>query len=160
MEPFGSILSALGSIASIASLAAIWKAERGWLLRSAFISIFILTATSSYLSYQYYELTQPEGIRESKQIELRAAIKEFLSKTPINSSYWEPGQNEGIIKSGLIILELYRDLFPETYLRIKKDIDADITYAQQYRDKEEQRRALDTAAKSILTTLKALSGND
>lgn len=159
MELYGSILGALGSIASIVSLAAVWRAHPSWLLRFSFVVIFSLTASSAYFSYQYYQVTKPEIVRAAKQAELNAAAKRFISNNQMTTSYWVSGENEGIIKSGLILLELYKELYPDTYARIKSDIDADLDYAQKHRDGQEQRQAMETAAKSIIKTIKTLAGD-
>lgn len=159
MEPFGSILGALGSIASLVSLVALWKKGQGWALRLALCAIFGLTGFSAVLSFRYFQATRPEAIRLAKQVALRGSVKEFLRSNSIDASYWSPGQNEGIVKSGLILLEMNKDLFPDSYSRIRADIDADIAFAQQHRDSQEQRVAMDVAAKNMLTLLKALAGD-
>ena len=159
MELYGSILGALGAIASIVSLAAAWRAHPSWLLRFSFFLIFALTTSSAYFSYQYYQVTKPEMVRAAKQAELTAAAKKFISNNQMTTSYWVPGENEGIIKSGLILLELYKELYPDAYVRIKSDIDADLDYAQKHRDEQEQRQSMETAAKSIIKTIKTLAGN-
>lgn len=96
--------------------------------------------------------------RRAKQTELRAAVQAFLSKTALESDYWEPGQNEGIVKSGLIILELNKELFPDSYNKIRADVDADIAFVQQRRGTEQHRQVMDAAAKNMLATLSALAG--
>jgi hypothetical protein len=158
LEPFGTILGALGSIASLVSLVALWKTNKPWLLRGLLVLVFVLTALSSFFSFKYFTITQPEAVRKAKQVELKSAVQAFLKDNPIQPSYWEPGQNEGIIKSGLIILELHKDLFPDSYSKIREDIKADIEFAQQHRDTQNNRDAMDAAAKNILTILKALAG--
>lgn len=158
MEPFGTILGALGSIASLVSIVALWSTYKPWLLRSLLILVFVFTALSSFFSFKYYTTTQPEAVRKAKQAELKSSIQAFLKDNPIQPSYWEPGQNEGIVKSGLIILELNKDLFPDSYSKISEDIKVDIEFAQQHRDTQNNREAMDAAAKNILTILKALAG--
>lgn len=96
-------------------------------------------------------------MRHAKQVELQSSIKVFLAKYPAEPTYWEPGQNEGIVKSGLIILELNKDLFPESYAKIRGDIDADMAFVQQHRDKQEHRAAMNAAAKNVITILRALA---
>jgi hypothetical protein len=159
MELYGSILAALGSIASLISLVSVWKGHEQKLLRFSFILIFVLTTSSAFFSYKYYESTKPEVVRAARHAELKSAARLFLSNKPLNPSYFEPGENEGIIKSGLILLELYKDLYPETYARIKTDIESDLKYAQSHRNKSEQRESLDSAAKAILKVISILSGN-
>jgi len=158
VEPFGSILGALGSIASLVSLVTLWKQGQSKALRGALLIVFVLTGLSSYLSYQYFQVTQPEAVLRAKQGALRSSIQAFLSKNAIEPSYWEPGHNEGIVKGGLIILELNKELFPDSYARIRADIEADMAFVQQHRNQEEHRLAMDAAAKNIITILRALAG--
>lgn len=159
MELYGSILGALGSIASIVSLVAAWRTNPSWLLRFSFFLVFSLTTSSAYFSYQYYQVTKPEAVRAAKQAELNAAAKRFITNNQMTTSYWVPGENEGIIKSGLILLELYKELYPDAYARIKSDIDADLDYAKKHRDEQQHRQSMETAAKSIIKTIKTLAGN-
>lgn len=161
MDYFGSILGAIGSIASLVSLIAFWRSESAWRLRIALIIIVILTASSSYLSYQYYAATRPEIVRQERQQALRKAAQTYIQTNSLTTSYWQPGVNEGIVKSGLAILEVYKEVIPETYASIKLDIEEDMNFGQQHRDKEEQRQALETAAKNMITLFKfkTLAGN-
>ena len=130
MEPFGSILGAVGSIASLISFFFSWKFSETWGLRVSLFFVFILAGFSSYFSYQYYESTKPEIVRQQKQKELRIAVKEFIGNDSLYASYFSPGESEGIINSGLIILEQYKELFPEQYLRIKQQIISELKYAK------------------------------
>jgi F0F1-type ATP synthase membrane subunit a len=112
LEPFGSILGAAGSIASLISLYFCWKISETWGLRISLIFVLLLAGCSSYFSFQYYESTKPELVRQKKQQELREAIKKFINEDSLHASYYEPGESEGLINSGLIILEQYKELYP------------------------------------------------
>lgn len=160
MELYGSILGAIGSVASIISLIVFWSNNDSLRLRGALFTILILTGLSTYFSYNYYVTTQPEIVRGAKQAELRKAAKKFLADNRYYSSYWNTGKNEGFIKSGLILLELYKELYPDTYQRIKSDVNLDMAYAQNFRDKAHQRQSMQTAAESIRMTIKSLAGDE
>lgn len=158
MEPFGSILGALGSIASIISLVALWKKGGTWILRGLLLSVAALTVLSSYFSYQYFALTKPAVERLAKQESLRTAVQGFIKNNYAEVTQFDIGANEGIVNSGLIILEIHQELFPDTYKKIKSEFITDNEFVQNYRDKHEHRRASEVAAQRMLTLLKALAG--
>lgn len=158
MDLFGSILGAMGSIASLVSLIAFWRSASAWRLRVSLILIVILTASSSYFSYQYYASTRTGIVRQERQQALREAANNFIQTNSLTTSYWQPGVNEGIVKSGLAILEVYNDVIPDTYTLIRFDMGEDVKFGKQHRDKEEQRQALDNAAKTMITLFKTLAG--
>lgn len=155
IELFGSALSALGSIASLISIIFIVKRENKRIF-IALLLILALTTSSSYYSYKYFQSTNDKYILETKKFEFKSAAKSFVNTYP-SLSYWEPGQNEGVANSGLLLLEMYKDLFPETYLKIKKDFENDTNFSKENRDQAGQRQSLETAAKNIYTLIKAAS---
>jgi len=158
-EIFGVILGAMGSIASLISLIfSISKGRESIKLSVSLLLVVFLTGTSSYFSYQYYKVTQPEYIKTQKMTQLRASAKSFISQHPTFRSYWEEGINEGVAKSGLIVLEMHKDLFPENYASIKSDIEKDIAYSKEHRDSSGQRQSLEAAAELIYSTMTTLAG--
>ena len=160
LEPFGSILGALGSVASLISLYFCWKISEKWWLRISLFLVFILAGLSSYFSYQYYESTKPEVVRQNKQKELRLAVKEFINGTSFHASYYEPGESEGIINSGLIILEQYKELYLDQYERIKNGIESELKRAKEIDDRQsiEYRDLMKQTGKSMGVTLEKLAG--
>lgn len=160
LEPFGSILGAVGSVASLISLYFCWKISETWGLRISLFFVFILAGCSSYFSFQYYESTKPEIVRQNKQKELRVAVKEFINGTSLHASYYEPGESEGIINSGLIILEQYKELYPDQYLRIKQQIESELRRAKEIDDRQSiaYRELMEQTGKSMGVTLKKLAG--
>jgi len=160
LEPFGSILGAAGSIASLISLYFCWKISETWGLRISLIFVLLLAGCSSYFSFQYYESTKPELVRQKKQQELREAIKKFINEDSLHASYYEPGESEGLINSGLIILEQYKELYPEQYLRIKQQVESELQRAKEINDRESSsyRELMNQTGKSMGVTLKKLAG--
>ena len=144
---FGIILGAMGATASLISLIySLTKRKENWRLSTALVVIMLLTGTSAYFSYRYYEVTNAENIERRKREDLRVSAQAFLNQYPTFTSYWNSGQNEGIAKSGLLILEMYSDLYPESYHQIKLDIQADVSFAQEHRNESLQRQAMKNAA--------------
>ncbi|EPW3765988.1 hypothetical protein ACWI58_001371 [Vibrio fluvialis] len=159
-ELFGVILGAMGSIASLVSLIfSFGKIHESKVIPLALILILGLTASSSYFSYQYYEVTQPEYIHAKKMEQLRDSARSFIKQYPSYRDYWDEGANEGIAKSGLLVLEVHKELFPETYESMKNDIKKDIDYSKQYRDQSGQRQALENVAQAVYSTMKTLAGS-
>lgn len=160
LEPFGSILGAVGSVASLISLYLSWKVSESWGLRISLAFVVLLAGLSSYLSYQYYDSTKPEMLRQKKQQELRTAVKEFIDGDRLNASYYQPGESEGIINSGLIILEQYKELYPEQYQRIKDQIESDLQSAKSISDRKSPayRELMEQTGVSMGVTLKRLAG--
>jgi len=155
---YGIILGAIGSMASILALVLqLYKEKKQHKLTFLLVLILILTCSSSYLSYKYYETTQPERIRMKKQESLSESAKSFIDTYPSFRSYWDAGENEGIAKSGLLILEMHQDLFPETYIQIKNDLEEDLKFGREFRNQEEQRFTSQTSAKQIYNILKLFS---
>ncbi len=159
-ELFGVLLGAMGSIASLISLIfSIAKGKESIRLSVSLLVIVCLTGTSSYFSYKYYEVTQPEYIKAKKIENLKASAKAFVEQHPSFRSYWKAGENEGIAKSGVIVLEMHKDLFPDNYKSIKADIEKDISYSKKHRDQAAQRQSLEAAAQTIYSTMKTLAGS-
>jgi hypothetical protein len=157
-ELFGVILGAMGAVASLIMLLFFLKQHASWQITVSLAIIILLTGTSSFFSYQYYQISKREIVEQRQRELMQATIRsfEYTFSTPPYSD--APGRNKGIVKSGLIILEMNKNLFPETYVKIKSDIEKDIAYTQQYRDKYKQRPVMQKAAESIYFILKALSG--
>ena len=122
--------------------------------------MLLLAGCSSYFSFQYYESTKPELVRQKKQQELREAIKKFINEDSLHASYYEPGESEGLINSGLIILEQYKELYPEQYLRIKQQVESELQRAKEINDRESSsyRELMNQTGKSMGVTLKKLAG--
>ena len=156
---FGVVLGVMGAIASLISLVfTVAKGRNSTALSISLALIFILTCTSSFFSYKYYKVTQPEFIK-AKQIEsLTKSAKTFIMEYPSFRYYWEEGENEGIAKSGLLILEMHKNLFPDNYETIKADIEKDIEYSKEHRNESGQRHALKSAAQTIYSTMRTLAG--
>lgn len=157
---FGVVLGAMGSIASLVSLLfSISKGKESIRISIALFLIMCLTGTSSYFSYNYYKVTQPTYIKSQKIKELKKSAQSFIKQHPSFRDYWNEGKNEGIAKSGLIVLELHKDIFPDNYDSIKKDIEKDIAYSKEHRDESGQRQSLEAAAQAIYSTMQTLAGS-
>jgi hypothetical protein len=75
---------------------------------------------------------------------------------PQSPSLYSPGKNEGIVKSGLIILEMNKELYPDSYSMIRSDVQKELLYVQEHRDNN--REVIYNLAENLYLVLKALSG--
>lgn len=157
MDILSTILGAVGSVASIVSLLFYWKGDKK-IVKVLMFVVVITTGAATIFSYKYYQSSQPDRIRKEKMDSLRSAIRSYIYGNKLSSNYWNSGDNEGIINSGLAILEINKELFPDTYAKIKSDIESDLKFSQQHRDSGDERYAVSKAANNIVMTLKALSG--
>ncbi|MFQ5753401.1 MAG: hypothetical protein ACE5HI_15535 [bacterium] len=158
---FGVIFGAMGSAGSLISLIfSLTKGKENWKLSASLAVIMLLTGTSAYFSYRYYEVTKSENIKQKMRGNLETDAQAFLNQYPTFTSYWNSGQNEGIAKSGLLILEMYKDLYPENYDKIKSDIYEDVNFAQEHRDESQQRQAMKNAAENVYHIFKTLAAGD
>lgn len=159
-EIFGFVLGIMGALASLILLIyTITKEKKQLALIISLILILILTGTSSFFSYKYYSVTQPEYIKTRQLESLTQSAKNFIDEYPSFRDYYDEGENEGIAKSGLVILEMHRELFPDSYETIKADIELDIKYSKENRDKSGQSQSLETAAQTIYSTMRTLAGD-
>ena len=133
------------------------KRKENWKISISLAVIMLLTGTSAYFSYRYYQVTKPENVKQKMRGNLQTDAQAFLNQYPTFTSYWNSGQNEGIAKSGLLILEMYKDLFLENYNVIKSDIYEDVNFAQEHRDQSQQRQAMKNAAENVYHIFKTLA---
>jgi hypothetical protein len=54
---------------------------------------------------------------------------------------------------------MHKSRFPDNYASIKADIENDVKFSKQHRDKSEQRQSLESAAQTIYSTIKTLAGS-
>ena len=131
-----SILSIIGFILSI-------KCKDSIINKICYILIIILTVATSYLYTQYKHVTD-----EAKKI---------LDSSPTYISYWDPGENEGLLYSTLGLLERNRDIYPEMYELYKENVLHKINKANNEDDLSKRREQLEIAGSSALQLLKTLA---
>lgn len=156
IELFSVVIGGMGSVASLVTLIFAIKKDNTQTAISLAL-ILTLTATSSIFSYKYYVATNKEYILENKRAELRETATSFINKYPEFTNYWNEGQNEGIANSGIIVLEMYRDLFPENYERIRNNTQQDIEKAKNATMDSQKREFLEGSAENIYLLMKTLS---
>ncbi len=98
---------------------------------SIIIILCAATATSSYLYRQ--EVDEKLKIQERKQT-LKFEAKKQLDKIPFYISSSDTGENEGILYSIFVLLEGYKDLYPDTYEIYRKSVIQRIEDAQKLDD--------------------------
>ncbi|MFK8009948.1 MAG: hypothetical protein AB8H03_26580 [Saprospiraceae bacterium] len=129
MDWINVILSGLGSIASILGFFITIRKEgekRNLILYGA---IFLLTISTSVLSYKYIKATN-----EKLEIE----------------------ESEGVIYSLLTLLESNKDIYPDTYNSYKKTVIERIERADTL-DGYERRKIIENSGNSAFQFLKSLS---
>lgn len=156
MDYTNIILSSLGSLASILGLIISIKKEGKKRNIILFAIIFLLTISTSILSYKYTKATNEKLDIESRKEILRTDAKRLLESSPSYVSYYEPGENEGLIYSLLILLESNKDIYPETYNSYKRTVIERIAKADSV-DVYKKRVIMEDSGKSALQFLKSLS---
>lgn len=153
---FQTILSAVGSVASIAALVMYFKKHTKGCILWLIGLVAVLSVVTAVLSYWNHVLTNPARIHQEKQ---QAAIKEaqsILNEFPDHISYFNKGQNQGLIYAGHAYFEKHKDLFPDTYALIKKNLQETIDKAEE-NDTGGISTRLQEAAQAMFFSMKALS---
>ena len=94
--------------------------------------------------------------RRRKQ-EIKHEAKKILDSSPTYISYWDPGENEGLLYSTLGLLERNRDIYPEMYELYKENVLHKINKANNEDDLSKRREQLEIAGSSALQLLKTLA---
>ena len=162
-----SIVSNLGSIASIIGLIFVFKEKNSTqLIKVLIVLVVILSCSTSYLIQKNskYESAQYQNISKNfadnmklRNIEKQAS--DLLSKFPSHISEYEPGQNEGIVYGVLRFLESNKEGYPELYLQFKSNILSDVEKAKGLRGTSEHQIIMKSAARASYQLLTSMSGN-
>lgn len=81
----------------------------------------------------------------------------MLKSYPNYISYYEPGENEGVLYGTLVLLEKNKDIFPETYELYKKDVIQKIEKSNRETDIFRRREQMEIAGKAAMQFLKLLA---
>lgn len=148
----------LGGVASIVTIigfliSVIKKDRRNTFL---YIIILILGAITFYF-FQCYKTKMNQQLCEERiREQIRMEAQEIKSSFPNFISYYEPGQNEGVLYSALIFLEKYKDRNPEAYEIYKENVIRKLDKAHNSHFDSERRELMEQAgktAKQIIETL-------
>lgn len=142
-----SILSIIGFILSI-------KCKDSIINKICYILIIILTVA---LYTQYKHVTDEQLSIERRKQEIKHEAKKILDSSPTYISYWDPGENEGLLYSTLGLLERNRDIYPEMYELYKENVLHKINKANNEDDLSKRREQLEIAGSSALQLLKTLA---
>lgn len=157
MEVIYNITGLLGSIASIAALIMSYRLQDKTRNKITFFiisALSILTVVTSYLYKQ--EVDKQLSIEQRKQV-IKLEAQKILESSPSYISLYEPGENEGVLYSILILLEKNKDIFPETYELYKKDVIMKIEKSNAEKDIFRRREQMEIAGKSGVQFLKSLA---
>lgn len=150
-------ISILGSIISIISwLASInLKDSKRNIIMYFIISVLSVMTSITFAAYKH--ATDPQLELERRKEVLKIDAKALLEKMPSYISYYEPGENEGVVYSILILLEGNRDIFSETYEQYKTNVISKIEKANNECDVYEKRKLLEEAGNSAKQILRSLA---
>ena len=157
MDNVITIISVASSILSIAGFILSIKRNDSIRNRIFYFLIIILTVTTSYLYTQYKQVTDEQLNIERRKLEIKNEARNILASSPTYISYWDPGENEGLLYSTLGLLERNRDIYPEMYEVYKENVMHKINKANDEDDLSKKREQLEIAGASALQLLKTLA---
>ncbi len=157
MDNVITIISVASSILSIAGFILSIKRNDSIRNRIFYFLIIILTVTTSYLYTQYKQVTDEQLNIERRKQEIKNEARNILASSPTYISYWDPGENEGLLYSTLGLLERNRDIYPEMYEVYKENVMHKINKANDEDDQSKKREQLEIAGASALQLLKTLA---
>ena len=157
MDNVITIISVASSILSIAGFILSIKRNDSIRNRIFYFLIIILTVTTSYLYTQYKQVTDEQLNIERRKQEIKNEARNILASSPTYISYWDPGENEGLLYSTLGLLERNRDIYPEMYEVYKENVIHKINKANDEDDLSKKREQLEIAGASALQLLKTLA---
>lgn len=149
------ILSGLASILSIIGFViSVMKQDNR--NKSLYIFILILSVTTLFFFHRYKTEMEQKLCEERIREQIRMEAQEIKSSFPNFISYYEPGQNEGVLYAALIFLEKYKDRNPDTYEIYKENVIKKLDKANNVKSDYERRELMEQAgktAKQIIETL-------
>ena len=157
MDNVITIISVASSILSIAGFILSIKRNDSTRNRIFYFLIITLTVTTSYLYTQYKQVTDEQLNIERRKQEIKNEARNILASSPTYISYWDPGENEGLLYSTLGLLERNRDIYPEMYEVYKENVMHKINKANDEDDQSKKREQLEIAGASALQLLKTLA---
>lgn len=157
MDNVITIISVASSILSIAGFILSIKRNDSRRNRIFYFLIIILTVMTSYLYTQYKQVTDEQLNIERRKQEIKNEARNILNSSPTYISYWDPGENEGLLYSTLGLLERNRDIYPEMYEVYKENVMHKINKANDENDLSKKREQLEIAGASALRLLKTLA---
>lgn len=157
MDNFITIINVSASILSIYFFILSIKNKDSIISKFWYIFIIILTIFTAYSYAQYKQVTDEQLNIEKRKQEIKNEAKNILESSPIYISYWEPGENEGLLYSTLGLLERNRDIYPEMYEVYKENVIHKIKKANDEDDFSKKREQLEMAGASALQIIKTLA---
>lgn len=157
MDNFITIINVSASILSIYFFILSIKNKDSIISKFWYIFIIILTIFTAYSYAQYKQVTDEQLNIEKRKQEIKNEAKNILDSSPTYISYWEPGENEGLLYSTLGLLERNRDIYPEMYKVYKENVMHKINKANEEDDFSKKREQLEMAGASALQIIKTLA---
>lgn len=157
MDNLITIINVSASILSIYFFILSIKNKDSIISKFWYIFIIILTIFTAYSYAQYKQVTDEQLNIEKRKQEIKNEAKNILDSSPTYISYWEPGENEGLLYSTLGLLERNRDIYPEMYKVYKENVMHKINKANEEDDFSKKREQLEMAGASALQIIKTLA---
>lgn len=159
MDNFIVIISICASIFSAISFILSFIYNDNYRNKVLYFIIIVLTSVTAYSYTQYKQITDEQLNIEKRKLEMKNEAKNILDSSPTYISYWDPGENEGLLYSTLGLLERNRDIYPEMYEEYKKNVIHKISNVNDEDDLSKKREQLEIAGSSALRILKTLANS-
>ena len=157
MDSLSTDIGFVGSVASIIGWIMSWKYKDKTRNKIMYFIIFILSGLTALTFHLYKEETDKRLKLENRKQEVRLEAQNMLKSYPNYISYYEPGENEGVLYGTLVLLEKNKDIFPETYELYKKDVIQKIEKSNRETDIFRRREQMEIAGKAAMQFLKLLA---
>jgi hypothetical protein len=151
------ILGGLGSIASIIGLTVAFIKDNNIRNKVFYSIIVLLTISTTVVSYKYKKAIDDKLNIQLRKAQMKADAKQLLRNLPATISYFQAGENEGVIYSTLTLLEANKDIFPDTYDLFKQNVIKRLEKVNSETESSKKSEQLELAGNSALQFLKSLS---
>lgn len=157
MDNLYTIIGLLSSIITIIAWVLSMRKLNGKrnIIMVSIISVLSLLTTASLWLYKQ-ETDKQLNIEYRKQA-IKVEAKKILESAPSYISFYEPGENQGILYSTLVLLESNKDIYPETYELYKKDVIKKIEKSNEEKDSYTRKEQMEIAGKSAMQFLKSIA---
>ena len=152
-----TFLGVIGSIASIVSFYASTNLHATKLSKVMMCISITSISIAIILSIQYQNVVRASYQRSAKIIELSITAEKFIRNNPPLVDYETSGASEGLARAGLAILEIYKEILPDTYIDTRKQIECDTVYAKDSHNPETIQKSLNHSAQTITKLFDTLS---
>lgn len=156
MDSLYTVIGFVGSVVSIIGWVMSLRYKDKTRNKIMYFIIFILSGLTAFTFHLYKQETDERLKLENRKQEVKLEAQNMLKNYPDYISYYEPGENEGLLYGTLVLLEKNKDIFPETYELYKKDVIQKIEKSNRETDIFRKREQMEIAGKAAMQFLKLL----